>query len=153
VAEKHTDWNGLYRGKIAKAEGQNYGEPTVDVVEGRGTDRYSLTHERGFQWGYDGSGPARLAEAILADSWPYVHPRPPTTLDDLDRDYRVAIITAFRSDHLEPLEQWAEFVLPRSTVTRWIAGFIAASCETCGGRGVPNTTRTACTDCDGTGRR
>jgi len=67
VAEKHTDWNGFYRGKVVNVQGQNYGEPAVDVVEGRSTDHYSLTAKDGygFQWGYDGSGPARLAEAIL----------------------------------------------------------------------------------------
>lgn len=62
----------------------------------------------GFNWGYDGSGPAQVAQAVLADALGHPAPR--------------ALHGAFRDDFVSQFPK--EWRLRQGAVLRWVRGFL-----------------------------
>jgi len=96
----------VYEGLRGPTPGYGHGGPLVAGVREGGSRRRLTppTPDADFEWGYDGAGPAYLAEAILQDRLGYTPP------NDTCRAFARDVIAKLPSD----------FELPGAEVDEWI---------------------------------
>jgi len=99
--------NAVYEGLRGPTPGYGHGGPLVAGVREGGTRRALVPPAMpgvAFEWGYDGAGPAYLAQAILEDRLGYAPP------NDTCRAFARDVIAKLPSD----------FELPGREVDEWI---------------------------------